>query len=94
MAKMKNWKESEHERKLQKLSREQKQKELKPFTVRNYHFYPCSFSDSLKQGLVWYLQIRDWKGILQLEVNSPRFASKEECQEFTEGNKVHPFVVV
>lgn len=93
MAKMKNWKESEHDRKLQKLAREQKQKELKPFTIRHYQFYPCSLSASKKQGLLWYLQIRDWKGILQLEANSPRFATKEECEEFTEGNKAHQFVV-
>lgn len=93
MARAKNWKESEQARKLHKLEREQKQKELKPFEVRHYQFYPCAFSDSRKKGLNWYLQIRDWKGILQLEVNSPRFKSVEDCKAFTEGNKAHRFVV-
>ena len=61
-----SWKESEKERKLNKLSREQIKKELKPFSIKHFTFYPCSFSASKEQGYVWFLQIRNWKGIVQL----------------------------
>lgn len=93
MAKGMNWKESEAERKRQKQTREAKQKELKPFHVKHFTFYPCSFSASKEQGYVWYLFIRNWKGIFQLEVNSPRFKTQEECKAFVENNISFPFVV-
>jgi hypothetical protein len=58
-----------------------KEKEIKPFSVKNYHFYPCIFSSSTDQGFVYYLQSFDWKGILQIEQNSPRFKSMKEAFE-------------
>jgi len=58
------------------------EKELKPFSVKNFHFYTCVFSSSIDQGFVYYLQKFDWKGILQIEQNSPRFKNIEEAYDY------------
>jgi len=93
MSKGMNWKESEAKLKHKRQSAEQKKKELKPFNVRHFRFYPCSFTKSKEQGFIWYLQIRDWKGIVQIEVNSPRFKTQDECKAFVQSKISFPFVV-
>ena len=85
-----NWKESERQRKNTKAIRD---KNLKPFSIRNYNFFPCSFSKSLNEGFVCFLQIRNRKGMIELEVNSPRFKSIEEAKQFADDNNVHPYVI-
>jgi hypothetical protein len=60
---------------------------IKPFSIRNYNFYPCSFSDSLKKGYKYFLFCRFRRSGLPVhEINSPRFASKEDCEAFVESN--------
>lgn len=56
-----------------------KEKEIKPFSVKHHNFYPCMFSSSIKQGFLYYLQVFNWRGIFQIEKNSPRFKTKEDA---------------
>lgn len=58
--------------------------ELKPFQVKHHLFYPTVFSSSLKEGYVYYILSFNRKGIVQLEVNSPRFRSEEEARAHVE----------
>ena len=88
---MNNWKEAEVERK--KKVWPKKDDTLKPFFIRNYRFYPCSFPQSLEEGYTYFLSIRDYRGINQLEVNSPRFKDAIEAKKFEESNKAHHYVL-
>lgn len=88
---MNNWKEAEVERK--KKVWPKKDESLKPFVVGIYRFFPCSFPQSLEQEYTYFLSIRDYKGINQLEVNSPRFKDAGEARKFAEDKKLHRFVV-
>jgi len=86
-----NWKEAEVERK--KRVWPKKDDTLKPFVVGTYRFFPCSFPQSLEQEYTYFLSIKDYKGIIQLEVNSPRFKDASEARKFAEDKKLHRFVV-
>lgn len=88
---MNNWKEAENERK--KKVWPKKDDTLKPFFIRNYRFYPCSFPQSLEEGYTYFLSIRDHRGINQLEVNSPRFKDAIEAKKFADSNKAHHYVL-
>jgi len=88
---MNNWKEAEVERK--KKVWPKKDDTLKPFVVVTYRFYPCSFPQSLEEGYTYFLSIKDYRGIIQLEVNSPRFKDASEAKKFADNNKSHPYVI-
>jgi len=88
---MNNWKEAEVERK--KKVWPKKDDTLKPFVVGTYRFYPCSFPQSLEEGYTYFLSIKDYRGIIQLEVNSPRFKDASEAKKFADNNKSHPYVI-
>jgi hypothetical protein len=84
------WKESEAEkRKNKKVQKET----IKSFSIRNYNFYPCAFRKSLSEGFLYYLAIKNHKGINQIEQNSPKFKTKKEAIEFAESGKVNSFVL-
>lgn len=88
---MNNWKEAEVERK--KRVWPKKDDTLKPFVVGTYRFFPCSFTQSLEQEYTYFLSIKDYRGIIQLEVNSPRFKDASEAKKFADNNKSHPYVI-
>jgi|LakMenE01Jun11ns_1017448.scaffolds.fasta_scaffold7611014_1 hypothetical protein len=90
---MNNWKEAEVERKKNKKVWPKKDDTLKPFVVGTYRFYPCSFPQSLEEGYTYFLSIKDYRGIIQLEVNSPRFKDASEAKKFADNNKSHPYVI-
>lgn len=58
--------------------------ELKPFKVRHHQFYPTVFSSSLAEGYLYYILSFDRRGMVLLEVNSPRFKSEEEAREYVD----------
>ena len=65
---------------------------IKPFDIKHFRFFPCNYQKNTRKGFVYYLAIRNHKGILILENNSPMFKSREECLEFTK--RIHfPFVI-
>jgi hypothetical protein len=90
---MNNWKEAEVERKKNKKVWPKKDDNLKPFVVGTYRFYPCSFPQSLEEGYTYFLSIKDYRGIIQLEVNSPRFKDADEAKSFAKSSKSHPYVI-
>jgi len=88
---MTNWNEKEVKRK-KKVWRS-KDEILKPFAVGTYNFYPCYFQKSFDEGYNYFLSIKDHRGIIQLEVNSPRFKDADEAKIFAKSSKSHPYVI-
>ena len=84
------WKESESEKKKNKKI---PKNEVKSFSIRNYNFFPCAHKSSTSAGFLYYLAIKNRKGINQIEQNSPKFKTKQEAIEFTESGKVNSFVL-
>lgn len=67
---------------------------LKPFSIKHYTFYPCSFSDSIKQGYKFFLFVRYHKnGFPVHELSSPRFKSRQEAENFVSLNQFVSHVV-
>lgn len=71
----------------------QKAEILKPFSIKHYQFFPCVFNDSKLGGYKYFLLIRNSRGIVYQEVDSPRFKSKDEAIKFAESNKVQSYVI-
>jgi len=87
-----SWKKTEQEKK-KKVKEKQLKKELKPFEVKNYRFFPCSWSHNLKNGYVYYLMVRSRCGyLITHELDSPRFKSEEEAKNFVFSNKDYSFI--
>lgn len=83
------WKESETEKK----NKNKKTTELKPFSIKHYDFYPCSYTKSKKEGFIYFLRVRNRKGIVKTEIDSPRFKSRKDAESFVESNKDYSFVI-
>ena len=84
-------KEENKERKVKKIIKEKK--DLKPFQIRHYRFFPCCWAASLKEKYVYYLINRKQNAyIITHELNSPRFKSREEAVAFVSNNKDYSFI--
>ena len=58
---------------------------LKPFSILHYNFFPCCYSESLKQGYQYVLFLRYRSSFIPVpELYSPRFKSKQEAQDFVD----------
>ncbi len=80
------WKEQRKKRVIPK-------KNIKPFSVRNYRFFPCVWSASIKDGYVCYLGMRKHNSYIWMhEIQSYRFKSVAEAKKFAENNKDTSFV--
>jgi hypothetical protein len=67
---------------------------IKPFNIKHYSFYPCSFTESRKLGFKYFLFVKYHKnGFPVPEIQSPRFKSTEEARNFVEQNQFTKFVV-
>jgi hypothetical protein len=88
------WKEQEKERKSKsKKLKSQPKKENKPFVVKNYRFFPCSWSSNLKEGYNYYLIIRGYNTTLvRHESDSPKFKTEEEARSFAVNSRDYSFV--
>lgn len=77
-----------------KKPKKSKDKELKKaFQVSNYRFFPCNWSNNIKEGYEYYLIIREYSTTLvRHESDSPRFKSEKEAKEFAITNKDYSFV--
>jgi hypothetical protein len=65
-----------------KTSTTKKIAEHKPFEIGGFKFFPCNFASSKKQRLYYFLLCRDANGIPKCELLSPKFANKEQAEEF------------
>jgi hypothetical protein len=75
-----SWKEQDKEKKSKnKKFKNQPKKENKPFQVSNYRFFPCNWSNNIKEGYEYYLIIRGYSTTLvRHESDSPRFKSEKD----------------
>ena len=62
----------------------------KPFKVRSFRFFPCAWAASLGEGYRYYLLLRNRRGFLVPETDSPRFRTRLECEAFADGNRCLP----
>ncbi len=85
-----SWKEANKQNKNKKTI---PKKDVKPFAVKHYRFFPCVWSASVKEGYVCYLGMRKHNSYIWThELQSYRFKSVEEAQKFAENNKDTSFV--
>jgi hypothetical protein len=80
---MGSWRTAEAENRKRKKT---KTKELKPFNIRHYRFFPCSLSKHLKGGYVYYLVVMDFRRRIKLEIDCPVFKTREEAAAFADSN--------
>jgi hypothetical protein len=84
------WKDQEKDRKEKKAFAKEL---IKPFTIRNYRFFPCNYSRLLLDGYRYYLMVRDYNGNRFIELNSPMFRTIDDCKAFAFENKIFPWVL-
>jgi hypothetical protein len=83
------WKEAEQEKKIKKKVKD----DIKPFRIKNYNFFPCCLKSNIKEGLLYYLAIKNYKGINIIEQNSPKFKSREDAEAFVESKIIGSYVL-
>ena len=68
-------------------------KEIKPFEIKHYRFFPCVWSKSIKEGYLFYLMVRKHGAYIpRHEFDSPRFKTKNDAIDFVNNNKDTSFV--
>lgn len=89
--KVMNWKQNNNKTKKNKTP---PKKDLKPFQVKHYRFFPCCRVASIKEGFICYLAVRRKSNgyFLRSELESPRFKSEKEAREFATNNKDVSFI--
>jgi hypothetical protein len=83
------WKEAEQEKKKKKKVKD----DVKPFRIKNYNFFPCCYAKNIKSGFLYYLAIKNYKGINIIENNSPKFKSREEAEKFVESKVIGQYIL-
>ena len=67
---------------------------IKPFVIRNYTFYPCSYAESKQQGYIYFLFVKYRRNRFPVpELESPRFKSKKEAEDFVDRNNFTKYVI-
>jgi hypothetical protein len=67
---------------------------IKPFSIKNYRFYPCLYPQSLEEGYLYCLLIKHRKNNFPvLEIYSPRFKSKKEAEDYANNNDLVGFKI-
>ncbi len=67
---------------------------IKPFAIKHYNFYPCSYLESKQQGYIYFLFVKYRRNRFPVpELESPRFKSRKEAENFVNNNNFTKYVI-